>query len=123
MALPDLTNFQKLEILREEIEARRKDLAEIERRIREIELAEARRAFLVSVAPFYGKAPETEGIKGLRALEAKREELAAVVRTVEKLLKDFEGAAGGGAPKPARPAAGRRKFGSFDDFRRNRSDA
>lgn len=123
MALPEMTDFEKLEILREEAEARRKDLAEVERRVREIETGEARRAFLASVSPFYRKAPETEGLKGLRALEAKRDELAGVVKTVEKLLADFEGAAGGAAPGGARSAAGRRKFESFDDFLKNQKNA
>lgn len=119
MALPEMSDFEKLEILREEVEARRKDLEEIDRRIREIERGEARRAFLASVAPLYAKAPETEGLKGLPALAARRDELAAVVTSVENLIANFEQAAGGGASPSKRPAAGRKKFDSFDDFLKN----
>ena len=122
MALPELTDFQKLEILREEAGTLRKDLAEVDRRIREIEMAEARRAFLATTSPFYKKAPEAEGLKILPTLEAKREELTAAAGAVEKLLAGFEGAAGGGAPKAQGPAAGRRKFSSFDEFLKNRPD-
>jgi len=121
MALPELTDFQKLEILREEAGTLRKDLAELDRRIREIEAAEARRAFLATTSPFYKKAPETEGLKILPTLEAKREELTAAAEVVEKLLAGFEGAAGGAAA-PQGPAAGRRKFNSFDEFLKNRPD-
>ncbi len=123
MALPEMTDFQKLEILREEVETLRKNLAEVDRHIREIEKAEARRVFLATTSPFYKKAPETEGFKILPTLEAKSVELTAAVAAIEKLLKGFEDATGGGAaPTPQGSAAGRRKFNSFDDFIQSRPD-
>ena len=49
----ELTDFNKLELLRDEEESLGEKLAEVEKSIRDAMLAAARREFLMSLSPYY----------------------------------------------------------------------
>jgi len=128
-----LTAFEKVEIIRAEIEAAEEELAQIEVRLRSIHFAVERLRFLAGIAKGYARSSAPDGYAELESLEAKRAELAETLDALKAIQPRVEAEATGVAP-PAAQAAGpsglrpqaapgapggmkRRGFESFDDFR------
>ena len=123
-----LSAFEKVEIVRAEIEELEEALKEAEAKVRGILFEVERLKFLASVSKPYTKSEAPEGYTDLADLEAKRaeiaEKLAALKAVQPKVEAEATGAtAGASAPPPAgskaaRPGSQRRGFQSFDEFRR-----
>ena len=131
----ELTDFAKLELLRDEEERLGGELGDIEKRIRELRLAATEREFLASLSPYYARAaaepaegPTAEELEGRRALVFQALE---VVRAQYQQYEETLGApaAGKGARGSARRSAAgqaggkRSRFDSFDDFRQKQDQA
>ena len=121
----ELSPFEKLQILRQELEDRQKEKTEIEAEIRaKLQLIETQR-YLESLSPYYAANPQ-EGLPSreeVEALETRRIQLHELVQNIEAtipvLLDNSKGSPPAAAPAPATPAGPARKvkFDSFDDFR------
>ena len=120
-----LTNFEKLAIIREELDARLKDLKQLERQIDDIRRALERRKFLWSVCPEYYKGqPPPEGTKDLQSLQQHKARLEAVLELLRKAQADIEAVVAGQAPAaqqghqpsaaPGAPPIRRHRLASFD---------
>ena len=119
----ELTPYEKLAILREEIETWSKEQQSIERRIRDLKQELERRKFLWSIFPdFYRNLPPPEGAKELPELEQKKamlDDLLSKLRSAQAQIEANPPPPGStAAPQPPpRPASQRRhRFASFDDF-------
>ena len=125
----ELTPFERLEIIRLEVEERQEELAEVEATIRGVLYEVERLRLLAGISKAYAKAKAPEGYDKLDKLEARRVQLGAQIAALKAALPAIEtqatGAAGGTAPAagPAGASGGakaQRKpkgFSSFDDFR------
>ncbi len=125
----ELTDFNKLELLRDEAESLAEKLAEVEKSVRDAMLDAARREFLMSLSPYYASVPAGEvDVAKLQELESQRQLIGSALEVVEAQYQQFEqalGAAPQGEKKPgrrsARPkGAGGARSSSFDDFRQTR---
>ncbi len=125
----ELTDFNKLELLREEAERLGEELAEVEKSIRDIMLAAEKRAFLISLASYYGKLKEgaAEDAAKLQELDSRRQLTHAALQVVKSHAAQTEQNLGASAPpgatKAARAPRGSSRssgFESFDDFRQSR---
>ncbi len=128
----ELTDFNKLELLRDEEESLTEKLAEVEKSIRDGMLAAARREFLMSLSPYYASVAAGEvDVAKLRELESQRQLIGSALEVVKAQYEQFEqalGAADQGAKRPGRRsprpkgAAGARSssFDSFENFRQTR---
>jgi hypothetical protein len=124
----ELTDFLKLELLRDEEESLAEELTAVEKQIRELWIKALEREYLKSLAPYYAQR-SAEGDEGGRAeqLEHQRALIHQALEIVRAQHAQFEetlgaSAAGPGARGPARrgaqTAGGKRsRFDSFDDFR------
>lgn len=112
-----LTVFEKIAILREEIEERAGALDRLERRIRELRSALERRKFLWSISPdFYKNQPPPEGAKDLANLEAERAQLADLAARLQKALEALAASLpSAGVPQAAGGTPRRHRFASFDE--------
>jgi len=127
----ELTDFAKLGLLREEEERLGAELGDLERRIRERQLAAAEREFLKSLSAYYSRtAPEASAGPTPEQMEAQRALVFQALEVVRAQRQQYEEAlsapaADKGARSPARRSAGsaagaagkRSRFDSFDDFR------
>jgi hypothetical protein len=122
-AQQELTPFEKLALLRDELEARGKELTAIDRRIHAIRDAMTRRKYLWSIYPeFYKEMPPPESAKELpAALEKKRvletliSRLNAEIANIEMSLKSTAGPQDQQAGRQA-PSGKKARFASFDQF-------
>ncbi|MHC4915711.1 MAG: hypothetical protein ACYTGB_09480 [Planctomycetota bacterium] len=124
-----LSDFNKLELLREENERLGEELAEVEKGIRDVMLAAHKRQFLMSLAPYYASLKEEaagEAAK-VKEFESRRELIHAASQVVKVQLDQLEATVGagapGGQPRAARAPRGSARssgFESFDDFRQSR---
>ena len=124
----ELSPFEKIEILRSEIEDLEEKLRQTEAKLRSIHFEVERLRYLASLAKPYAKSPAPDGYSDIEELETKRKEMISTLKALKAALPQAEAAASGKAPPAARregPAAGaaqkRRGFQSFDDFRSKRS--
>jgi len=126
----ELTDFQKLEILREEEERLAEELADVEQQLRDRLLTAARRQYLMSLSPYYAAATGEEPGPAPGELEARREMVGATLATVETQRQQYETALGVPAARAGRPAARRGgaassgtarkgRFENFEDFRQS----
>jgi hypothetical protein len=125
----ELTDFNKLELLREEEERLGEELAEVEKSIRDIMLAAEKRAFLMSLASYYAKLKDgaAEDAAKLQELDSRRQLVHAALQVVRSHVAQTEQSLGASAPsgasKAARAPRGSSRssgFESFDDFRQSR---
>ena len=123
----ELTDFNKLEVLRDEEERLSEELAEIVKQIRSRMLATAEAEFLIGLSPYYAAKKEELAGNDVSELNARRELVSSTIETVsaqrQALEKALEGQTpGGAAPKSARTVSGSKSssFQSFEDFRTNR---
>lgn len=125
----ELTDFNKLELLRDEVESLTEKLAEAEKSIRDAMLAAARREFLMSLSPYYASVPAGDvDVARLQELHAQRQLVGSALEVVEAQYQQFEQALGGapqGAETPGRrsdrpKSAGGARSSSFEDFRQTR---
>jgi hypothetical protein len=128
----EMTDFNRMELLREEEDRLFEELSGIEKSIRDVHLLRARQEYLVSLAPAYysGQPKPADAGPDLGKLEKQREVVFAALEVVRTQREKFEsllgGAAdtGGGPGRQARPkgAAGSRSssFQSFEDFRQGK---
>src|SRR5258708_618497 len=134
MALPtisvQLSKFEHIEILREEIEAREKELQESERKIREILWASEKQRYLKSLHPFFLTAlqdsPEAAQIP---QLHIRREALFQALEIMRAQLAQVEAETAGQTAPPSQGAPQKKlselqaqgpkknRFDSFDDFK------
>jgi len=141
MALPpiqvQLSPFEQLEILRQEVELRGEELKETEKYIRQLQFEVERQNYLKSIHPLFQQLQAPAEAANMPQLLANREALAGAIDTMKAALASLELAAKGRAvspgvrptmptrpgvpPLPSAPGlAGvpkRAKFDSFDDFR------
>jgi hypothetical protein len=133
MAMPplnlELSNFEQLEIVRQEIEAREGELGECEKNIRTLLWELERLKYLRTVHPFFQNVQPPGEAGKLAELQAHRETLsealAALKAAVAVLEKETKGQVRPPSRQPAvpaRPGAGPRKagFDSFEEFRDQR---
>lgn len=134
MAAPEkiqvqLSHFEKLQILRDQLEERKKELAKLETDIRDqLALLETQR-YLEGLSPYYAASP-VSGLPSrdaIEAAEARRAMLYDLVANIEATIpgllsgkSDAPARAGQAASAPAGPAR-KVKFDSFDDFRKNQA--
>jgi hypothetical protein len=127
----ELTDFNKLELLREEEERLTAELADVERDIREALLQAARRDYLMSLSPYYAaKAQEGADASKLKELQSRRQLIHGAVEVVSAQRQQYEGAlgapvSGAGKRKALRqqkntPGSKSSSFDSFEDFRQSR---
>lgn len=121
----NLSNFERLAIIRDELDARMKDLKQLERRIGDIRQTLQRRKFLWAICPEYYKGqPPPEGAKDLQSLEQEKARLDRVVAQLRNAQAQIEAAVAGAASpqqppqaaqSPAPPGVQRRhRLASFD---------
>ncbi len=137
--------FEKLQILRSELEDRSRELEALEAEIRnKLQLHETQR-YLETLSPYYTAQPRQDlpTREEIEALESRRTQLHELIDTIEAsipaLLQQAE--SGGGAPPQPSPAgdgaapgapppgpqaaagqARKARFESFDDFRKQRGN-
>jgi len=137
MALPpiavQLSKFEQLEIVRQEIEARETELKHVEKQIRDCMFELERQRFLQTLHPIFQQMTKPEQAAHLPQLNANRESLSGAIQSMQGALAALEGETAGQHAPPSRnpglqragpgaaPAAGaaprRAKFDSFEDFR------
>ncbi len=117
-----LTKFQQLEILRQEEEDRAKEMAEVEKRIRNILWEMERLKYLQRVHPHYMSVKPPEEASALADLEKYRQSLGGALAAIKIAIQALEKELGPGvaAPPPGGSGQARRKYNSFEEFRRNR---
>lgn len=137
MALPpiqiSLTNFEQLEILRDEIETRTEELKETEKQIRAALYDKARIEYLRSQHPIFQQLEEPPALAQLDQYQAYRDALSEAIGRMRESLKALEAETRGQQAPPGTqapsarpgippPAAGRRaaKFDDFDAFKNAR---
>ena len=121
----ELTDFLKLELLRDEDESLSEELGQVEREIRDLMLQDARFNYLASLSQYYGA--RTEGAPDaakLQELNSKRELVSATLETVRGHRAQLEAALGSPerrseakAPRSGSKSSG---FDSFENFRQSR---
>ena len=103
----NLNNYERLGIIREEIEARSKDLRELERKVDRIRTSLQRRKFLWGLCPEYYKSqPPPEGAKDLAVLEQEKASMENVVGKLLAARSALEAAVAqgsAGVPSPSTP--------------------
>ena len=130
----NLNAFERLSILRRELQHLERECEEVEGRLRSSLEAEARRSYLASLSPYFrtreeSAQEESDPAELSRRREAVHQALEAVRRQIPVLEAEIaSGAAPAAAPRPseraARPAARPRtdsqkvqkRLPSFDDF-------
>ena len=136
-----LSPWEQIEILRQEIELRENELKETEKYIRTILWEVERQRYLQSIHPLFQQLQPPAEAGNLTQLQANREALGAAIEVMQAGLSALEDATRGkaappgvrgvpsrpGAPQapgaPGAPGAGqakRARFDSFDDFRTQR---
>ncbi len=123
-----LTGFEKLEIVRGEVEDLEEEFQETETQLRGVQFEVERLRFLVGVAKGYATSDPPKGYGDIDKLEAKRADLATKLAALKAILPQIEadatkgGGGGGGAPAapPANGAAPAKGFESFDSFRKRK---
>ena len=139
MVLPpiqvQLTKFENIEILRQEIELREEELKQTEKCIRGILWEVERQRYLQSVHPLFQQLQAPAEAANLPQFLSNREALASAVEAMQATLQRLEaetkgqaappGLQGGqpsraGQPGAAGLGARKSKFDSFDDFRTQR---
>lgn len=131
----ELTDFLKLELLRDEEERLTTELAGVEKQIREWLIVAAERGYLLSLSQYYAHTPEQDAAGAVAQLEARRALVADALEAVRANHKQLEetlgSAAQGRAPRSAAarrpaapgPAGKRSRFDSFEDFRQTQDQA
>ncbi|HHN47237.1 MAG TPA: hypothetical protein ENN09_07330 [Planctomycetes bacterium] len=123
----EFSPYEKLAILREEMDQRNKELTALERQINSIREIMSRRKYLWSLYPeFYKEMPPPEGARELPGLLERRRTLTTLVERLNGERASLEAnmrSAQAAAPQqpqqssPQRPQQQRRaRFASFDDF-------
>ena len=119
-----LSNYEKMAILRIESEQRTEELKALEVEIRDKLLLIETQRYLETLSPYYAAQPSAKlpTLEEIEALQQRRNQLQEVLKTIEATFPDLL-KAGGSVPPPAAasPAASgqarKGKFDSFDDFR------
>lgn len=94
-----LSNFQQIEILRDQIEQFEEDLKKTESKIRTAVYEEEKRRYLRSVHPIFQHSPEPEGSRELPEMQRMREALAGALESLKAALANLEAVSG---PVPQR---------------------
>lgn len=121
-----LTAFEKLQILRDQLEDRQQELEEVESNIKDMLSLSEKQRYLEGLSPFYAAnpVPDLPSAEQIQALEQHRAQLVQLIKTIEDTIPATMDAAnqkGGGQAAPSAPskAAGparKVKFDSFEDF-------
>lgn len=118
-----LSKFEQIEVLRQEIELREEELKETEKSIRVVLWEFERIKYLSTVHPLFKQLPQPAEAASLPQLQANREALGQAIEALKTALATLENETKGMQPPPTRAglpgaaAAPRKKFDSFDDFR------
>lgn len=109
MPLPPLThqlsNFEQIEILRNEIEQFEEELKKTESRIRDALYQIEKQRFLTTVHPVFQNGPVSAETEALPEMHTTRETLANALEAMKGALTDLEAVSGPVAPRTAqRPA-------------------
>ena len=127
-----LTDFERLEILRHELELREQELQDAEKDVRRILYEVERQKYLASIHALFQQLPQPEEAANLPQLIANRDGLHQAIQAMKAALQALEAATRGAAPTaaaPQRPGAPQRgsapgsqrmRFDSFEEFRRQR---
>ncbi len=118
MPLPPLThqlsNFEQIEILRNEIEQFEEELKKTESRIRDVLYQVEKQRFLTTVHQIFQHGPVSADGEALPEMNTARETLASALDAMKRALAELEAVSGSAPPRsaqrsglmPARPAAG-----------------
>jgi hypothetical protein len=111
-----LTAFQQIEILRQEIEQFEEDLKKTEARIREVLYQGEKHRYLTTLHPVFQQTAAPRELQELPELNGTRESLAAGLEAMRKALVELQASAGTAGrstaslpqiPRPPLPVAGR----------------
>ena len=133
MAMPplnlELSKFEQLEIVRQEIEAREQELAECEKNIRAILWELERLKYLRTVHPFFQNVQPPGEVNRLEEWQTRREALGAAVSALKAALPVLEKETKGQVPPPSRQPVTPSRLGGtprkagfepFEEFRNQR---
>ncbi|HOX07922.1 MAG TPA: hypothetical protein PK280_16100 [Planctomycetota bacterium] len=128
----ELTDFLKVELLRDEEERLAEELGAIEKQVRELLITAAERDYLRTLSPYYAdRGPVGADAGRIGQLEGQRALVYQALETVRAQKAQFENALGvpaaghggrGGARRAgaAQTSGGKRsRFDSFEDFKQN----
>ena len=124
----ELTDFSRLELLRDEDERLTEELSEIEKQMRDLMLEQERLQYLLSLSQYYNDREAVDASK-LQELETRRQLVHATLEVVQSQRQQYEEALG--APETKRGGARRARsagahgtkstgFDSFENFRQSR---
>ncbi|HLX64636.1 MAG TPA: hypothetical protein VKX17_25410 [Planctomycetota bacterium] len=99
-----LTNFQQIEILRDQIEEFEEELKKTEARIREALYQVEKQRYLTALHPVFQHTPPQPDVQALPELHEARETLSSAVETMKAALAQLESVTGA-VPRPPRPQA------------------
>ena len=127
-----LSPYERLEILRQELELREQEFLEVEKRVRQILWELERQRYLQTVHPLFQQLQKPAEASELPQLNANREALDSALKTLRTTFQAVEeevrilpaSAKGSQDPSGSRPGAGanqrRAKFDSFEQFRQQK---
>lgn len=108
----ELSPYNKLQILRKQLDERSRELQEIEVSIREILTHVQEVEFLKSLASAYSHLDASEELQQLGIMEGRRAELNDLITVIEKMIPDLEKDAKNGVTSPsAAPKLERNQIG------------
>ncbi len=124
----ELTDFGRLELLRDEDETLTEELAAIEKEMRDVMFEQARVAYLQSLSQYYAERQASDSAK-LQELEGRRQLVYATLEVVHSQRQQYEEALG--SPDTQRSGPGKTRsagahgskstgFDSFENFRQTR---
>ncbi len=113
----ELSAFEKLQILRTEMDERTEEKEKLEGVIKSLLFEIEQASYLKSINPAYEKIDTSEREEKLKTLESRRTELESILDSLNKTLPEVEAMARGKKPAPSH-SSGDKKFTSFDDFKK-----
>lgn len=126
----ELSAFEKLAILRAELDERMDELEKLEATIREELTRSETQRYLESLGPYYAsnRPADLPTSESIQSLEDRRAQLKNIVTSIEAMIpevmkmaegKEAPAATGGGSQ--AAGSARKARFDSFDDFKKAQS--
>lgn len=98
-----LSNFQQIEILRDQIEQFEEELKKTEVKIREVMYEDEKQRYLRSVHSIFHHSPPPAGTQELPELNRMREALANALEALKAALQNLEATSGPVPPRPPQP--------------------
>ena len=117
----ELSVFEKLQIVRTELEQRQEEKEKLEGLIKSLLFEIEQAKYLKSLDPAYQKIDTTEQEEKLESLNKRRAEIYSILEKLEKTYPELETQARGKKPGAGTQGGSGgldKKFSSFDDFKK-----